>query len=60
MNNMAHIINIAKGLYDEKDLKKPLSKEEKKILEDMKKDFKEMEKVGLEKLVRSYSPEDIN
>ena len=34
MSNSAHIINLAKGLYSEEDLKEPLTEEEKKELEE--------------------------
>lgn len=56
MTNSAHIINIAKGLYDEEDLKEPLTEEEKKQLEELKEYFKQLKEVGLEALVDAYSP----
>jgi len=56
MTNSAHIINIAKGLYEEKDLKEPLSKEEKKELEELKEYFKQLKEAGLQDLIDAYSP----
>lgn len=56
MNNSSHIINIAKGLYSEEDLKEPLNEIEKIELEKLKEYFKELREVGLEALVDAYSP----
>ena len=56
MNNSSHIINIAKGLYDEEDLKEPLNEIEKIELEKLKEYFKELREVGLEALIDAYSP----
>lgn len=56
MTNSAHIINIAKGIYGEEDLKEPLNEEEKKELEELKEYFKQLKEVGLEDLIDAYSP----
>lgn len=56
MSNSSHIINIAKGLYSEEDLKEPLNEIEKIELEKLKEYFKELREVGLEALVDAYSP----
>lgn len=56
MTNSAHIINIAKGIYSEEDLKEPLNEKEKKELESLKEYFEELKKAGLEKLIDAYSP----
>ena len=58
MSNSAHIINIAKGLYSEEDLNEPLTEEEKKELEELKKYFEELKAAGLEELIDAYSPGD--
>ena len=58
MSNSAHIINLAKGLYSEEDLKEPLTEEEKKELEEWKKYFEELKEAGLEELIDAYSPGD--
>lgn len=58
MSNSAHIINIAKGLYSEEDLNEPLTEEEKKELEELKKYFEELKESGLEELIDAYSPGD--
>lgn len=56
MTNSAHIINIAKGIYDEDDLKEPLTDEERKEVEELKEYFKQLKEVGLEELIDAYSP----
>ena len=56
MSNSSHIINIAKGLYSEEDLKEPLNEIEKIELEKLKEYFKELREVGLEALIDAYSP----